>query len=226
MFDTLQDRLAATFKSLRGKGRLSEADIDATAREIRVALLEADVNLSVVKDFVARSSSGPARPRSPARSTRRSRSSRSSTTSWSPSSAARPGTSATPSARRRSSCSPACRAPARRPWPASWRSGSRSRATRRCWSPPTCSGRTRSTSCRWSASGPACTVFAPEPGNGRGRPGRGGSSLHRRGRAPALRRGHRRHRRPAGHRRRADAAGRRHPRRRATRTRCCSSSTR
>ena len=53
MFDTLQDRLAATFKALRGKGRLSEADIDATAREIRVALLEADVNLSVVKDFVA-----------------------------------------------------------------------------------------------------------------------------------------------------------------------------
>ena len=53
MFDTLQDRLAATFKSLRGKGRLSEADIDAAAREIRIALLEADVNLSVVKDFVA-----------------------------------------------------------------------------------------------------------------------------------------------------------------------------
>ena len=53
MFDTLQDRLAATFKNLRGKGRLSEADIDATAREIRVALLEADVNLSVVKDFIA-----------------------------------------------------------------------------------------------------------------------------------------------------------------------------
>ncbi len=52
MFDTLQDRLAATFKNLRGKGRLSEADIDATAREIRIALLEADVNLSVVKDFV------------------------------------------------------------------------------------------------------------------------------------------------------------------------------
>ncbi|MBP2418627.1 signal recognition particle protein [Microlunatus capsulatus] len=53
MFDTLQDRLAATFKNLRGKGRLTEADIDATAREIRVALLEADVNLAVVKDFVA-----------------------------------------------------------------------------------------------------------------------------------------------------------------------------
>src|SRR3954467_2575108 len=53
LFDTLQDRLAATFKNLRGKGRLSDADIDASAREIRVALLEADVNLAVVKEFVA-----------------------------------------------------------------------------------------------------------------------------------------------------------------------------
>ena len=41
MFATLSDRLAETFKNLRGKGRLSEADIDATAREIRIALLEA-----------------------------------------------------------------------------------------------------------------------------------------------------------------------------------------
>ncbi len=52
MFATLSDRLADTFKSLRGKGRLSEADIDATAREIRIALLEADVALPVVKEFV------------------------------------------------------------------------------------------------------------------------------------------------------------------------------
>ena len=52
MFDTLQDRLAATFKGLRGKGRLSDADIDATAREIRIALLEADVALPVVREFV------------------------------------------------------------------------------------------------------------------------------------------------------------------------------
>ncbi|WP_114560184.1 signal recognition particle protein [Desertihabitans aurantiacus] len=52
MFDTLQDRLNSAFKSLRGKGRLTEADIDATCREIRIALLEADVNLSVVKEFV------------------------------------------------------------------------------------------------------------------------------------------------------------------------------
>ncbi len=53
MFDTLSDRLAATFKNLRGKGRLTDADIDATAREIRVALLEADVALPVVKAFIA-----------------------------------------------------------------------------------------------------------------------------------------------------------------------------
>ncbi len=53
MFATLSDRLADTFKHLRGKGKLSEADIDATAREIRIALLEADVALPVVKDFVA-----------------------------------------------------------------------------------------------------------------------------------------------------------------------------
>ncbi|MFD3524134.1 signal recognition particle protein [Streptomyces sp. NPDC058653] len=54
MFDTLSDRLSATFKSLRGKGRLSEADIDATAREIRIALLEADVALPVVRAFTAK----------------------------------------------------------------------------------------------------------------------------------------------------------------------------
>ena len=53
MFANLSDRLAETFKSLRGKGRLSEADIDATAREIRIALLEADVALPVVREFVA-----------------------------------------------------------------------------------------------------------------------------------------------------------------------------
>jgi signal recognition particle subunit SRP54 len=52
VFATLSDRLADTFKNLRGKGRLSDADIDATAREIRIALLEADVALPVVKEFV------------------------------------------------------------------------------------------------------------------------------------------------------------------------------
>ncbi|HEX6515933.1 MAG TPA: signal recognition particle protein [Nocardioidaceae bacterium] len=54
MFATLSDRLADTFRNLRGKGRLSDADIDATAREIRIALLEADVALPVVKEFVGK----------------------------------------------------------------------------------------------------------------------------------------------------------------------------
>ncbi|HEX8761309.1 MAG TPA: signal recognition particle receptor subunit alpha, partial [Pseudonocardiaceae bacterium] len=53
MFDTLSDRLTSALSELRGKGRLSEADIDATAREIRIALLEADVALPVVRQFVA-----------------------------------------------------------------------------------------------------------------------------------------------------------------------------
>ncbi|MFE3072771.1 signal recognition particle protein [Streptomyces sp. NPDC059247] len=54
MFDTLSDRLSATFKSLRGKGRLTEQDIDSAAREIRIALLEADVALPVVRAFISR----------------------------------------------------------------------------------------------------------------------------------------------------------------------------
>ncbi|MDQ3765555.1 MAG: signal recognition particle protein [Actinomycetota bacterium] len=53
MFDTLSDRLMSTLSGLRGKGRLSEADIDTTAREIRIALLEADVALPVVRQFIA-----------------------------------------------------------------------------------------------------------------------------------------------------------------------------
>lgn len=51
MFASLSDRLTSTFKNLRSKGRLSEADIDATIREIRRALLDADVAVSVVRDF-------------------------------------------------------------------------------------------------------------------------------------------------------------------------------
>jgi signal recognition particle subunit SRP54 len=53
VFDTLSDRLTSTLSSLRGKGRLTDADIDATAREIRIALLEADVALPVVRQFIA-----------------------------------------------------------------------------------------------------------------------------------------------------------------------------
>ncbi len=53
MFGNLSDRLAQTFKNLRTKGKLTPADIDTTLREIRRALLEADVALEVVKTFVS-----------------------------------------------------------------------------------------------------------------------------------------------------------------------------
>jgi signal recognition particle subunit SRP54 len=54
MFDTISDRLGDVFTRLRSKGRLSEADVDAALREVRLALLEADVNVSVAKTFLAR----------------------------------------------------------------------------------------------------------------------------------------------------------------------------
>src|SRR5690606_26442223 len=53
-FGTLSDRLSETFRNLRAKGKLSAADVDGTVREIRRALLDADVALVVVKDFTAR----------------------------------------------------------------------------------------------------------------------------------------------------------------------------
>ena len=54
MFDTLADRLQDVFKRLRGKGKLTERDVDEALREVRMALLEADVNFKVVKEFVAK----------------------------------------------------------------------------------------------------------------------------------------------------------------------------
>ena len=54
VFESLSNRLQDTFEGLRGKGRLTEADIDTAMREVRMALLEADVNFKVVKEFVAR----------------------------------------------------------------------------------------------------------------------------------------------------------------------------
>ena len=68
MFDTLSERLRKTLGNLTGRGRISEADVDAAMREVRLALLEADVNFKVVKDFVARvreRAIGARRPREP-----------------------------------------------------------------------------------------------------------------------------------------------------------------
>src|SRR6266403_2029218 len=53
MFDSLSDRLNDVFDRLRGRGALGEDDVTAALREIRIALLEADVALPVVRDFVA-----------------------------------------------------------------------------------------------------------------------------------------------------------------------------
>jgi len=54
MFESLQDRLQGVFDQLNRRGRLSEADVDKALREVRLALLEADVNFKVVKEFIGR----------------------------------------------------------------------------------------------------------------------------------------------------------------------------
>jgi len=54
MFESLSDRLQGVFKKLANRGKLSEGDVDAALREVRLALLEADVNYKVTRDFVAR----------------------------------------------------------------------------------------------------------------------------------------------------------------------------
>ena len=54
MFESLSTRLQDVFKTLRGEARLTEASVDAALREIRLALLEADVNFRVVKAFIER----------------------------------------------------------------------------------------------------------------------------------------------------------------------------
>ena len=54
MFESLSDRLNGVFSRLRGKGRLNEGEVDATLREVRLALLEADVNVSVARALLGR----------------------------------------------------------------------------------------------------------------------------------------------------------------------------
>ena len=53
-FESLAEKLSASFKKLRGKGRLTESDIKEAMREVRLALLEADVSYKVVRDFIKR----------------------------------------------------------------------------------------------------------------------------------------------------------------------------
>ena len=51
-FESLSEKLQNVFKNLRGKGKLSESDVKAALKEVKMALLEADVNVKVVKNFV------------------------------------------------------------------------------------------------------------------------------------------------------------------------------
>ena len=51
-FESLSEKLQNVFKNLRGKGRLTEADVKVALKEVKIALLEADVNFKVVKNFV------------------------------------------------------------------------------------------------------------------------------------------------------------------------------
>ena len=202
MFDTLQDRLQSAFKNLRGKGRLSEADIDATAREIRVALLDADVAVPVVRDFIDRVKeralgaevSGALNPAQQVikivndelvgilgGETRRIQFAKNPPTVIML--AGLQGSGKTTLAGKLGR----------------WLQASRARA--RCWWPPTSSGPTPSTSCRSWGSRPASPSSRPSPAMRRARkaePGQGRPRRDQRGPPHAARRRHRRHRRPAG----------------------------
>ena len=165
VFESLSDRLTGALQGLRGKGRLTDADIDATTREIRLALLEADVSLPVVRAFVARIKerakgaevSGALNPAQQVvkivneelvgilgGETRQLAFAKTPPTVIML--AGLQGSGKTTLAGKL----------------AKWLR--RTKDTRRCWWPATCSGPARSTSCRSSASAPASQVFAPHPG--------------------------------------------------------------
>lgn len=82
MFDSLSDRLGGVFDRLRGRGALTEADVRTAMREVRVALLEADVALPVARDFVDKVTEQAIGQNVLRSITPASRSSRSSMTRW------------------------------------------------------------------------------------------------------------------------------------------------
>ena len=99
MFESLSERFEGIFSRLRSKGTLRESDVDEVLREIRLALLEADVNFVVVKTMLDRIRERASAPASTRRSTPPSRSSSWSTRPWSRRSAARRSASSTPPGR-------------------------------------------------------------------------------------------------------------------------------
>lgn len=89
MFDSLSGKLQNVFKNLRGLGKISEANISDSLREVRMALLEADVNFKVARDFIESVKTKALGLEVIKASIPASRSSRSSMTNWSRSSARR-----------------------------------------------------------------------------------------------------------------------------------------
>jgi signal recognition particle subunit SRP54 len=168
-FGTLSDRLTETFRNLRTKGKLTPADVDGTVREIRRALLDADVALVVVKDFTAK-----VRERALGDEVNRALNPAQQVVQIVNEElvAILGGSSAdcsSPRTRRRSSCWRASRARARRPSPASSpaaREGRAHPAPRR--RRPPASERRQPAAGRRRAAGAA--IYAPEPGNGVGDP--------------------------------------------------------
>ena len=82
MFDSLSSKLQNAFRNLRGLGKISEANVGDSLREVRMALLEADVNFKVARDFIERVKTKASARKSSKASSPASRSSKSSTTNW------------------------------------------------------------------------------------------------------------------------------------------------
>ena len=84
MFDSISSKLQNAFRNLRGLGKISETNVCDSLREVRMALLDADVNFKVAQDFIERVKEKVARRRKSSKaSSPASRSSKSSTTNWS-----------------------------------------------------------------------------------------------------------------------------------------------
>ncbi len=171
MFETLSDRLTQVFSSLRGRGRLSPADIDATSREIRIALLEADVALPVVRQFIAKvreraSGAEVSEALNPAQQVIKIVNEE--LVEILGGEARRLRFAKVPADRHHAGRPPGLRQD---------HAGGQARAVAEvagqhadAWSPPTSSGPTPCSSSRCSASGPGVPVYAPFPGNGVGDP--------------------------------------------------------
>ena len=200
MFDALTDRFEGIFTRLRGRGRLGEAEVDEVLREIRLALLEADVNFKVVRDLVARIRERCRRHRAapgaePGPAGHRHRPPGADQPPW----AARRSRSPTRPSRPRSCSWPASRARARPPTRPSSPAGSSSRAATRCSSAPTSSARPPSSSSAPSAARSTCPVVSKDDesiGGEGGDPVEVARGSLEEARDARPRRGHRRHRRP------------------------------